>query len=126
MHTFTRDLSDVAMSGSEFVTPKAQRQRVEYMQDVGNSLFNKYKKELHDEAVIQYEFAMHGQGAPDREPPSGFIIFSRMKLMCNKFIELHLCDSNDEVCKEWISMTTDEKKPFVDCNKQLLNSWKEL
>jgi hypothetical protein len=121
---FTRDsLPDIHMRDSELPTPKAQRQRAEYMQDVGNSLFTQYRAELEEEIKKQYNFGLHGQGGPDVFPPSGFIIFSRLKLMCNSFIETHLNHSRDEVCRQWIRMTAEEQKPFNDSSKYLNDKW---
>ena len=118
---------DPAINELEFNTrePKGKAQQTQYIQDVVNSLFNKFKKELQDETLKQYSFSMHGEGGPDVSPPSGFVLFARAKLMCNRFIETHLCNSNDQVCKEWVEMGELDRKPWNDSSKQLIYNWNE-
>jgi len=106
--------------------PKSQRQLSEYIQDVGYTLFVKFKQELQEETVKQYEFSMHGEHGPDISPPSGFVLFVRSKLMCNRYIETHLCNSNDQVCRDWVAMSSYEKKPWEDCSRQLQENWPSI
>lgn len=98
--------------------PKGKAQCTQYIQDVSTALYQKTKDDLKEDTIKQRDYNS------DAFPPSGFIIFSRIKLQCKRFNEQWGDNVFDEVCKEWVYMSDYSKKPWNDSSEQLQNNWR--